>query len=139
MSSSVYIVSDDAGYCKIGASAWGNDRVKEVHTPAGIGRWAVACSQRHDLAYSVESACHRALTHLRFQPLDGKKIRGESEWFRLSVEEAIAIVERHWFEKTGTNCAWQWDTSTWSWKNKFGGRSMRISGPDFATKRQPKR
>lgn len=121
MNACVYVLADGGGFCKIGASTWGNSRVREVHSPAHIARWAVACTQRHQLAYSIEAAWHARLCNLRFVAAPGAAaIKGQTEWFRLSVDDALDTVANVWKEKAGEDIMWHWDDSSWGWRPRFG-------------------
>ena len=51
--------------------------------------------------------------NLRFVAAPGAvAIKGQTEWFRLSVDDALDTVANVWKEKAGEDIMWNWDDSS---------------------------
>lgn len=91
MTPSVYLMKDNTGLIKVGASRWGMSRVRNCYSPTTGFRIGVLCTQPHKSAYKIEARAHKLLS--------GKRRKGE--WFDCGIDEALAAVMLAWHELVG--------------------------------------
>lgn len=96
--SSVYLLEDDTGLVKVGASYWGMARIKTVYSPRTGFRRGVLCTAPHSLAYRIEADIKRELKPLRFK----------GEWFECSTAHAVRVLRYVWKDHVGSECDFQW-------------------------------